>query len=63
MWLKADELIPEVVSCSVCQREIPRAESLTAEGRDYLYFFCGAGCYEKLKRDPAAARHQHNGKT
>lgn len=35
----------EVVSCNVCQQEVTHAESLAVEAQEYLYFFCGAGCY------------------
>jgi YHS domain-containing protein len=38
---------PEPVSCSVCHVEIPRAESLSIEGKEYVYYFCGHGCYSR----------------
>ena len=38
---------PEPVSCAVCQLEIPRAESLSIEGKEYAYYFCGHGCYTR----------------
>lgn len=38
---------PEPVSCSVCQSEIPHADYLTIEGREYVYYFCGHGCYTR----------------
>jgi hypothetical protein len=37
---------PEAVSCRVCHREIPVAEALTSEGQEYMYYFCGYGCYD-----------------
>jgi hypothetical protein len=42
------------VSCNVCHREVPHADSLSAEGQDYLWFFCGLGCYEQWHRDGGA---------
>jgi hypothetical protein len=38
---------PEQVSCAACQLEIPRAESLSIEGKEYAYHFCGHGCYTR----------------
>ena len=37
---------PEKVACAVCQAEIPKAAALHAEGKDYVYHFCGAACFE-----------------
>lgn len=36
-----------MVMCHVCRKEIPRSSARTAEGRDYSYFFCGGGCYQR----------------
>ena len=38
---------PETISCAVCHLEIPRAESLSIEGKEYVYYFCGHGCYSR----------------
>lgn len=38
---------PEPVACEVCQLEIPRAKSLSIEGKEYVYYFCGHGCYSR----------------
>lgn len=38
---------PEPVSCEICHREIPKADSLTIEGQEYAYYFCGHGCYSR----------------
>ncbi len=35
----------EEVSCNVCHQQVPHAESLAVEAQEYLYFFCGQGCY------------------
>lgn len=39
------------VSCSVCHREVPRADALSVEGQEYLYYFCGQGCYILWKQE------------
>jgi YHS domain-containing protein len=41
----------EPVSCRICHREIPYAEALSIEGQEYMYFFCGSGCYEHWRQD------------
>ncbi len=50
---------PEPVSCENCHREIPNAASLSIEGQEYIYYFCGHGCYsrwheQKLGREKRA---------
>ncbi len=52
---------PEPVSCEICHQEISRAESLSVEGKEYIYYFCGNGCYsrwnariEKERREKAS---------
>ena len=40
-----------MVSCHVCHREIPRADALTVEGQEYLYYFCGQGCYARWQQE------------
>ena len=35
------------VACEVCLKEIPRSVARSLEGPDYVYHFCGQGCYEK----------------
>lgn len=37
---------PKKVTCAVCRAEIPEAAALHAEGRDYVYHFCDAACFE-----------------
>lgn len=36
-----------VVSCHVCLSEVPADVALTAEGPDYVQYFCGLECLEK----------------
>lgn len=38
------------VSCEVCLKEIPISEAKSAEGSDYVYHFCGQGCYSEWMR-------------
>lgn len=52
---------PETVSCSLCQLQVPHAEALSVEGQEYLYYFCGLGCYEAWRQDggyPGASREE-----
>lgn len=42
---------PPQVSCEVCRKELPRSTARSAEGRDYVYYFCGGECYEKWQRE------------
>jgi hypothetical protein len=39
----ADEI---KVRCDVCLKEIPRSEAKSAEGLDYVVYFCGLPCFE-----------------
>lgn len=48
--LSPDYLL-EPVSCISCQREIPHATAMSIEGKEYVYFFCGYGCYEHWRQD------------
>ncbi len=40
-----------MVRCHVCHREIPHPEALTVEGQEYLYYFCGQGCYTRWQQE------------
>jgi hypothetical protein len=35
------------VQCAVCLKEVPRSEARSAEGRDYVWYFCGEDCFER----------------
>jgi len=37
----------ETVKCEFCGKEIPKSAALSAEGKDYTWYFCGKDCYEK----------------
>jgi len=41
---------PAEVSCHVCHSEVPRAEAMTVEAQEYLYYFCGQGCYVRWSK-------------
>jgi len=49
---------PDPVSCEICHKEIPRAESLPIEGKEYVYFFCGHGCYSRWNERMAEQKKQ-----
>lgn len=46
----------QLVSCEVCLKSIPVAESQSTETEDYVAYFCGLDCYELWK-------NQHPGET
>ena len=46
MTHRPDEPLDPKVSCEVCRREIPKSEARSAEGKDYVLYFCGLDCYE-----------------
>jgi hypothetical protein len=39
---------------------VPHADALSVEGQEYLYYFCGQGCYSHWQHgnEPAAARKE-----
>jgi YHS domain-containing protein len=39
----------EPIACGVCLKEIPKSVAQSYEGPDYVYYFCGAECYEKWR--------------
>ena len=44
------------VACEVCLKEIPRSVARSAEGVDYVYYFCGADCYARWQAGPGMRR-------
>lgn len=38
-----------LVSCQVCLKEVPRSVAKSLEGADYVYYFCGADCYQRWR--------------
>jgi hypothetical protein len=43
-------LKPQRIPCAQCAREIPRSAAHTAEGKDYVLHFCGAGCRTRWQK-------------
>lgn len=43
--------------CHVCKKEIPESSKRSAEGRDYTYYFCGAGCEQRWQQEQHNPRH------
>lgn len=54
---------PAEVSCHVCHTEIPRAEALSAEAQEYVYYFCGNGCYVHWRQQREASASTPGGRT
>ena len=38
---------PQSAFCEVCLKPVPRSQALLSEGKDYVAFFCSAGCYDR----------------
>ena len=45
-----------LVQCEVCLKEVPASEASSAEGRDYVLYFCGTDCYHQWEggKEPSA---------
>lgn len=41
----------EKISCHVCQKVIPKAAALNAEGEEYVLHFCDVGCMDYWKKE------------
>jgi len=41
----------EKVQCAVCGKEIPRSAAVVPHNKDYVYYYCSAGCREKAGKD------------
>ena len=39
----------ELVSCKICQKEVPLSAANTFEAVDYVAHFCGIECYSEWK--------------
>ena len=37
------------VACSVCMKEVPKAEAVVRDSSDHVLYFCGPGCVEQWK--------------
>jgi hypothetical protein len=47
MGQSKDKTESELCECESCCKQIPLSAAKTAEGADYVYYFCGTDCYEK----------------
>jgi hypothetical protein len=54
---------PQSAFCEVCLKLVPKSGALMSEGKDYVAYFCSAGCYESWqgKREPAAVPEGQEG--
>lgn len=50
---KKDIVEPQTVACQLCLKEIPKSVAESAEGVEYVYYFCGADCYEQWREQEA----------
>jgi Domain of unknown function (DUF3330) len=46
--------MPRLISCPICQHEIPLSEAVVPEASDYVVYFCGLECYERWRTQRAA---------
>lgn len=46
--MTTNEPAPGCISCCKCCREIPLDAALTAEGAEYVEYFCGLECYQQF---------------
>jgi hypothetical protein len=37
--------------CEACRKEIPVSEAVTAEGEEYVLYFCGIECFDLWRKD------------
>jgi len=37
-------------NCEVCRKLIPESAAMTAEGVDYVLYYCGIECYETWQK-------------
>lgn len=38
----------KTVECSACHKHIPLSAALTAEGAEYVRYFCSEACYQSM---------------
>ncbi len=51
----------EKIACEVCQKEIPKAAALHAEGQEYVLHFCSIECLDYWKKEQG--KNKNNGKS
>ncbi len=47
---------PPPVQCEVCLKEVPPSEAQSAEGSDYVLYFCGLECYQEWREKQSEER-------
>lgn len=50
MTKNKEELGCPMCECETCCKLIPESAATTAEGADYVKYFCGSECYKKLQK-------------
>ena len=53
----------QLVSCEICLKSIPVAESNSVETEDYVAYFCGLECYDLWKRQQAREKSALNNRS
>ena len=41
----------EKIACHICQKEIPKAAAVHAEGQEYVLHFCNVECMDYWKEE------------
>lgn len=41
----------EIVKCSNCAKEIPESAAISAEGLEYVLYFCGQACLDHWAKE------------
>ena len=47
---------PDTIACEICMKEIPRSVAQCPEGAEYVYYFCGADCYQHWQEKEGAKK-------
>lgn len=50
----------QLVSCEICLKSIPAAESNSVETEDYVAYFCGLECYDLWTRQQSREKSAIN---
>lgn len=46
------------IACHVCQKMIPKAAALHAEGQDYVLYFCDISCLDYWKNSEKQGKEE-----
>ena len=49
------KVVPERISCSACQQEVPLSEAVVPEAADYVVHFCSLDCYASWRTRASVA--------